>query len=238
VTVPVAAVTFDAGQTLIELDTAMLAARLGERGVVTTAAALAGAESPAWARYEQVVRAGGHTGHWQTFMAALVAGASGVDGEHAAELAAWLWSEQPHRNLWRRPVPGMIELVRELRRAGVAVGVISNSEGRLAELFVELGWADEFGFVLDSARVGLDKPDRRIFDLALAQLGVRADQTVHVGDSRIADIGGARGAGWRAIWFGRAVSEVADDGVASARDAGECARALRAWGAPIDSTLP
>ncbi len=52
-------VTFDAGQTLIELDAAMLAARLGERGVATTAAALAAAQPAAWQRYEQLVAGGG-----------------------------------------------------------------------------------------------------------------------------------------------------------------------------------
>ena len=118
--------------------------------------------------------------------------------------------------------------------------MISNSEGRLAELLAELGWADDFAFVIDSARVGLDKPDRRIFDLALDRLGVAAAAAVHVGDSWMADIGGARGAGWRAIWFGRVASAVDDPGVAAARDAAECAQALIAWGAPasIASPLP
>lgn len=233
-----AAVTFDAGQTLIELDTAMLATRLGERGVVTTADALAAAEPAAWARYEQIMHGGGHTGPWQVFMGALIAGAAGVDWEQAAALAAWLWSEQPRRNLWRRPVPGMIELARKLARAGIAVGVISNSEGRLAELLAELGWGDDFGFVIDSSRVGLDKPDRRIFELALTKLGVAAAEAVHVGDSWIADIGGARGAGWRAIWFGKAATAVDDPGVAAARDAAECTRALIAWGAPATIAAP
>lgn len=229
----IAAVTFDAGQTLIELDTALLATRLGERAVVATAAALDGAQAQAWQRYEQIMLTGGHTVPWQTFMSALVAGACDVDGEQAAALAAWLWSEQPHRNLWRRPVPGMIELVRALRGAGVAVGVISNSEGRLAELLAEIGWADDFAFVIDSTRVGLDKPDRRIFELALGKLAVAADAVVHVGDSHAADIVGARNAGWRAIWFGRAVSPLADDGVAIARDAVELREVLRGWGAAI-----
>ncbi len=47
-------VTFDAGQTLIELDTAMLAARLAERGVATTAAALAAAQPAAWHKQDNI----------------------------------------------------------------------------------------------------------------------------------------------------------------------------------------
>ena len=60
-------------------------------------------------------------------MADLIVRAAGVDGADADALAAWLWTEQPARNLWRRPVPGMIELVRDLRAAGIAVGVLSVS---------------------------------------------------------------------------------------------------------------
>lgn len=232
----ISAVSFDAGQTVIQLDHVMLAERLSERGVSVAPAALAAAQPEAWQRYERAVRAGGHDQPWRLFMAELIASAGAIDAAHADELAAWLWTEQPRRNLWRQPVPGMIELVRELRAAGLAVIVISNSEGRLAELFTEIGWADEFDAVIDSGRVGVDKPDPRIFALALARLGVPGETVVHVGDSRSADVDGARAVGWRAIWFGPtavALGAGDDPGVAVAGDAAACRAVLRAWGAPI-----
>ncbi len=242
----IAAVTFDAGQTLIGLDHAMLAARLAERGVAIAPAALAAAQPAAWQRYEQAVRAGGHDRPWQSFMAGLMgdAAAGALSPDAADDLAAWLWSEQPRRNLWRRPVDGMIELVRDLRAAGIAVAVISNSEGRLAELFEELGWGDEFAAVIDSGRVGIDKPDPRIFALALEVVGcgpVGADAVVHVGDSRVADVDGARAVGWRAIWFGPTAAATGgwgDPGVAIAADADGCRAALAAWGAAIGASDP
>jgi HAD superfamily hydrolase (TIGR01509 family) len=162
----------------------------------------------------------------------LIVGATGVAGDRAAALAAWLWTEQPRRNLWRRPVPGMIELVRELRAAGLAVGVLSNSEGRLAALFAEIGWGDEFAAVIDSGVVGVAKPDPQIFALTLAALGGAPATAVHVGDSRSADIDGARACGWRAIWFGAAAvahGAGADPGVAVAADAAGVRAALAAW---------
>ena len=232
----IATVTFDAGQTLIELDPVMLAARLAERGVVATPAALIAAQPAAWAHYDHAVRAGGHARPWQVFMAALIATGAGVDAAQADALAGWLWTEQPRRNLWRQPVPGMIELARELRAAGVTVGVLSNSEGRLAELLAELGWADDFTAVIDSGRVGVDKPDPRIFALTLDALGAAAATTVHLGDSRSADVDGARAAGWRAIWFGplaAATGPGPDDGVAVALDAAAVRAVLVAWGAPL-----
>lgn len=225
----IATVTFDAGQTLIELDRAMLAARLAERGVVTTAAALTAAQPAAWQRYEQTVRDGGHARPWLVFMAALIVAAAGVDPARAEALAAWLWDQQPTRNLWRQPVPGMIELVRELRGRGVTVGVLSNSEGRLAELLAEIGWGDDFAAVIDSGVVGVSKPDPRIFALTLGALGGTPATTVHVGDSRTADIDGARACGWRAVWFGpdAVAAGLGDDpGVAVAADAAGVRAAL------------
>jgi hypothetical protein len=41
---------------------------------------------------------------------------------------------------------------------------------------------------------------------------------------------GARGAGWRAIWFGPKVTPVDDPDVAIARDAAETRAALVRWG--------
>lgn len=232
-TVRARAVTFDAGQTLVELDTAMLSRRLAERGVRVDAATLDGAQPPAWRRYEQVVKDGGHEAPWQIFMRTLLEGA-GVDEAVAAELAAWLWGEQPTKNLWRRPIAGMFELAAELTARGVPVGILSNSEGKLAELVDEIGWRAPFRVVVDSGRLGVAKPERAIFEHAARALGVTPAEVVHIGDSRTADIDGARAAGMRAIWFGPAARERPDDGddVAIAADAAAVRAALVRWGVP------
>src|SRR5581483_2611365 len=91
-------VTFDAGQTLIDLDLAFLARRLAERGLVITPAALAAAAPAAWRRYDALVDpAAGHP--WHALMATLLGGA-GVAEAAIDELVAWLWAEQPRANLW------------------------------------------------------------------------------------------------------------------------------------------
>ena len=125
----------------------------------------------------------------------------GVSAERVVELASWLWQEQPRHNLWRRPIPGMIELARELKQRGVPIAIISNSEGHLAELVEELGWARDFDLVIDSGRVGIDKPDPRIFAHACAALGVPLEDLLHVGDAWEADVQGALGASASAVWF-------------------------------------
>jgi len=146
-----------------------------------------------------------------------------------APLAAWLWHEQPRANLFRRPIRPMVDLAHELAASGAVVGVLSNSEGRLAELLEEVGIAQPFRAIIDSGRIGIEKPDPRIFEHTLAQLGARGPG-IHIGDSWAADIVGARGAGWRAIWYGPKTHPVDDAEIAVARDAGEVRAALVRWG--------
>ncbi|HUJ62640.1 MAG TPA: HAD family hydrolase [Kofleriaceae bacterium] len=217
-------VTFDAGQTLVELDLDFLAARLAERGRVVPSAALAAAMPAAWRHHDALVEAGEHH-PWQGLMAALIGGAGVPD---AGALAEWLFHEQPRRNLFRRPIAGMVALARELAARGVRVAVLSNSEGHLAELLGAIGVADTFAAVIDSGRLGIAKPDPRIFAHALELLGGAPDRAVHVGDSWAADVAGARAAGWRAVWYGG--RGAASDGVAIARDAAETRAALAAFG--------
>lgn len=226
------AVTFDAGQTLVELDVGMLAARLAERGLVVAPDALARAQPAAWQAYDRIVgRPADAPAHpWQMFMRALLAGAAPSEpAATVAALAAWLFDEQPRRNLWRHPVPGMLDVVDALTAAGVGVAVVSNSEGRLAELLTEIGMAARFVAIADSGRLGVDKPDRRIFDWAAARLAVPTTALIHVGDSWAADIVGARGVGARAIWFRPTAAGPDDPAIATAVDAAGVRAALVAW---------
>ena len=58
-------------------------------------------------------------------------------------------------------------------------------------------------FHFSSADVGAHKPDPAMFQAALAHSGARADGALHVGDSVEADVLGALGAGYRAVWLNR-----------------------------------
>lgn len=224
------AVTFDAGQTLVELDPEMLAARLGERGVIVAPAVIDAAGPVAWRHHEQQV-AGGAVHPWKQLVTAWLAEA-GVAVAAIPGLVDWLWDEQPTRNLWRRAVAGMREVVEELHQAGLPLAVLSNSEGKLAELLVELDWARYFVAIADSGKLGVAKPDPAIFAWTVAQLGVPAASVVHIGDSLAADVDGALAAGLRAVWFHPAAHPLPDrdtERVAVARDAAELRRALARW---------
>lgn len=235
---PILAVSWDFGQTLAELDTGMLSGRCAERGVEVPVARLDASVMPAWRAYNTAVRAGAGGHPWQLLMRTLLTGA-GVTEVDATSLAAWLWTEQPGRNLWRRPIPGMIELVRALRRKGIPMVVTSNSEGRLAELAEELGWLDAFDAVVDSGRLGIEKPDPRIFAWSAGRVAVPPSRVVHVGDAWSADFLGALGAGMRAVLFrgGASMPEgeeypAADPRCARCEEASALELILRGWGLP------
>jgi putative hydrolase of the HAD superfamily len=224
-----AVVTFDAGQTLVDLDLDFLARRLAERGAQVSENALQGAAPAAWLRYDELTAAG-HGHPWKELMTTLLAGA---DVHDAAGLAQWLWDEQPRANLWRKPIAPMVALAKELKDRGVKVAVLSNSEGGLADLFEEIGLAPLFVSIVDSGRVGIEKPDPRIFAHTLAQVGGDAAHAVHIGDSWSADVVGALGAGWRAIYYpSRAAEppELTDPRVRVARTADDARAALSAFG--------
>lgn len=223
------AVTFDFGQTLAQLDTALLQRRLLERGVRVDGDRLKMTLPQAWAQYDAVVRDGSGERSWKAFMSTLLGGA-GLTGAQLAQQVDWLFEQQPSFNLWRDPIPGMIELVKRLHEGGVRLAVLSNSEGRLAELVQELGWTSWFVAIADSGKLGVEKPDPWIFQWTAQRLGVETSSMVHVGDSLAADVRGALGVGARAIWFGGRPEQVTDDRVRVAHDAAQVQQALSMWG--------
>ena len=50
---------------------------------------------------------------------------------------------------------------------------------------------------------GIEKPDPRIFEIAVEQAGCPAGEIAHVGDSLENDVGGASNAGFRPVWLNR-----------------------------------
>lgn len=97
--------------------------------------------------------------------------------------------------IWTWPIPGVIDAVRRLASGGVRVAVVSNSDGSVEESLRQAGFDGMFEFVIDSALVGVKKPDPGIFEIALERLGLDRSMVWYVGDSEFHDIEGARAAG-------------------------------------------
>ena len=102
-----------------------------------------------------------------------------------------------------RPFPDVLPTLRSLREWDKTLAVVSNWDSALPTLLAELGLAEFFAFVLPSAQAGVEKPDGRIFSLALQRLGLEPQEVVHIGDQYEADVVGARAVGITPILLDR-----------------------------------
>ncbi len=100
-------------------------------------------------------------------------------------------------------VDGARESLARLRHAGLTVVAASNWEPWLEGLLDHLDMRDLFDAMAVSGLMGVEKPDRAFFHRALEIAAVTPDEAVHIGDSFVADVEGAWGAGLDAIWINR-----------------------------------
>jgi len=135
----------------------------------------------------------------------LVLTAAGVPLTSATNAAlAELHAYHRRQNLWEVVPDDVLPALDALRAAGFQLVVVSNANGTLCAHFDRLGLTGRMHCVLDSFDFGVEKPDPRLFEIALRQSGADAATTVHVGDLYHVDVLGARAAGLQAILFDRA----------------------------------
>lgn len=100
-------------------------------------------------------------------------------------------------------VDGAFELLEHLKNKYL-VGVLSN--GFLNVQYKKLYGSGLYRFIqrmVVSDEIGVQKPDKRIFDYALEATGANSENVLMIGDNPDADIKGAKDAGWRTIYFDR-----------------------------------
>jgi putative hydrolase of the HAD superfamily len=130
----------------------------------------------------------------------------GID-EDAEDLARRVYDEFGDSSRWRA-YDDVAPTLRRLKERGLATGIISNWDRRLASLLEGLGLSLDLDTVVSSADVALHKPDPRIFELACARVGVDPAEALHVGDHHYADIVGATAVGMTAVLIDRAGQSV------------------------------
>ncbi|HEX9014489.1 MAG TPA: HAD-IA family hydrolase [Chloroflexota bacterium] len=99
--------------------------------------------------------------------------------------------------------PEVRDVLAELKGRGYRLGIVSNWDSRLLTICERLELSSQVDFVIASASAGMEKPDRRIFEIALAAASTPARRAVHIGDDYVADIVGANGAGLDAVLIDR-----------------------------------
>lgn len=114
-------------------------------------------------------------------------------GEAAVARAVTIRRDFTLRSL--SPRPGAIETLTRLRDRGLALALISDCCEIVSDVWESLPIASHFDASILSCRVGLRKPDRRIYELACESLGVTPSACLYVGDGGSHELSGARRAG-------------------------------------------
>ena len=202
------AVFFDAGGTLVHIDYARVA------GVVrqvlrrdVPVADFTAAEYAGRAAVEAGMAKGDlptDTSRWSVHFRAML-GALGLTDEEFERVGPAVMAEHQRQHLWSHVVPGTAEGLAALRQAGYLVGVISNADGRVEQLLTRLGLRTHLAFVIDSGIVKVEKPDPRIFEIALGEArktreaGLAASECYYVGDIYPIDVVGSRNVGMKPV---------------------------------------
>jgi putative hydrolase of the HAD superfamily len=193
----------DAGGVLVFPNWTRVSAALARRGVDADPRALAAAEPHVKRQIDM-----GHTiattdderRGWLYFD--LILERAGVEPGAATTAAVReLYEYHQRMNLWEHVPDGAEAALQDLRRLGLRLVVVSNANGRLATVFDRIGLSKYFDCVIDSFLEGVEKPDPRLFQIALSRSGARAERTLHVGDLYHVDVVGARAAGLSAVLY-------------------------------------
>lgn len=189
----IAAVLFDAGNTLLFLDYERLAREVGPAvGVPLTAQGLEAQSSEAALQLERSDTSDHDRASRYLESLFLLAG---VPREKLGLVRDTLLRLHGERHLWSAMHPGTPAALARMRQAGLRLGVVSNSDGRVEEALAAAGIRANFEVIVDSRLVGFEKPDPRIFQAALEPLGIAPEGALYVGDIYEVDVIGARRAG-------------------------------------------
>ncbi len=203
---PIRAVFFDAGNTLLRMNYAVIAAELVSHGVRVAPEEVQRAEWRARVRLDDQVLARSRLGDSTESRASAdrylryvlqelgVADAATID-----KVAEWRRTYNRPVGVWNTADPQAPDALALVRQAGLRAAVISNSNGSVRSILNSLELTTHLDFVIDSAEVGVEKPDPRIFQLALAEARVVHAEAAYIGDLYSIDVRGARAAGMRAV---------------------------------------
>ena len=138
------------------------------------------------------------------YLESLLVGLGLADAAERERAARGVAAEHARVNLWSKRADGSLETLRALLDRGYRVAVVSNADGRVRGLLETAGLAPLLEFVVDSAEIGVEKPDPRIFHAATGRLGLPPAACAYVGDIYEIDVLGAQAAGLTAVLIGDA----------------------------------
>lgn len=98
------------------------------------------------------------------------------------------------------------QMLDNLKKQDILLGVITNGpsahQWKKVNVLKLQSWMKKENLIV-SGDIGINKPDRGIFDEAKARIGSEIEEFWFVGDNYANDILGAKNAGWKALWLNR-----------------------------------
>jgi HAD superfamily hydrolase (TIGR01509 family) len=189
---------FDVGNTLLFQNHQRTLAALHDRGISPSKELLAAIERKTKPEFDAQMVNGGKADHgfWWMFYSHLLNKLGISDpAVHEALVGATRLSEN-----WSQCRSGTREILEDIGKR-YRIGVISNADGKIAEVLTHCQLADCFLTITDSGLVGHEKPAGEIFAAALAEMGASAETSLYVGDVYSVDYRGATQAGMEAVLF-------------------------------------
>lgn len=151
-------------------------------------------------------------------MAKLAARFAPEDQRTPEGVAAILEEFMPYYNAHKEdktaPYPGIPELLKRLKEAGVKMAVLSNKAHTLAPAMIEGYFPQMFDFVQGAVDGVPTKPDPTLLHRLMGEMGAAMENTLFVGDSNV-DIRTAKNGGLTScgvLWGFRSRAELEEEG--------------------------
>lgn len=204
------AVLFDAGETIVHPDPSfpeLIAQFIGERGHTVSAEDVVEAEAALAGRlYQRFVAGAGWSlttersrAHWTSLYEEFVAHLD-IDDDGLPGHLYDRFRMPEHYALFEDALP----CLNRLRDVGYKIGIVSNFEAWLEGLLTSLEVMPIVDALVVSGVEGVEKPDPKIFRIALERLGVPPERACYVGDSPAFDVEPARVLGMTPFLIDRA----------------------------------
>ena len=195
---PLKALFFDVGNTLLFPNREKMLRPLHERGLFPSEDLLQEVERQTKHEFDSLLEgnSGVDHGFWKIYYSHLLEQLGMPDADLCHDLVTGTRSSAN----WCDIRPGTREALLRLAEK-YRLGVISNADGKIAEVLDRSGIADCFETITDSGIVGKEKPHSAIFENALNSLGITPLESLYTGDVYSVDYLGATRFGMRGVLF-------------------------------------
>ena len=195
---PLTALFFDVGNTLLFPNRQRMLRSLHEREIFPREELMHEVERQTKREFDALLESHASVDHgfWNIYYSRLMKELGIADDSICSDLVA---RTRVSAN-WCDIRPGTREALLRLRK-NYRLGVISNADGRIADVLAHCGIADCFETITDSGIVGKEKPHPAIFQAALQSLEVAPEESLYTGDLYSVDYLGSTRVGMDAVLF-------------------------------------